>query len=96
MFVTTKQSFLKKISTEYVLSYTAQKIIESYINLDEKQWTVVDDFLKLIAESIVEAPELSGAVDEALDKTMVIDRAANSKEYTEHEIIKDGMIRLTN
>lgn len=37
MFVTTKQSFLKKISTEYVLSYTEQKIIESYINLDEKQ-----------------------------------------------------------
>ncbi len=97
MFVTTKQSFLKKISTKYGLSYTAQKIIESYLNLDKKQRTAVNDFLKLIAESIVEAPpEISGAVDEALDKTMVIYRAANSKEYTEHEIIKDGMIRLTN
>ena len=96
MFVTTKQSFLKKISTEYVLSYTAQKIIESYLNLDEKQWTVVDDFLKLAAEFIVEAPRNLGVIEKALDKTMVIYRAANSKGYTEHEIIKDGMIRLTN
>lgn len=91
MFVTTKQSFLEKLSAEYGLSFTAQKIIESYLNLDEKQRAAVDDFIKSIAESIVEAPtETPGAVDEAIDKTIAIYRAANSKGHTEHEIIKDG------
>lgn len=93
MFVTTKQSFVEKLSTEYGLSFTAQKIIESYLNLDEQQRAAVDDFVKAIAESIVESPpnaESAGAVDEALDKTMSIYRAANSEQHTEHEIIKDG------
>ena len=93
MFVTTKQSFVEKLSAEYGLSFTAQKIIESYLNLDEQQRAAVDDFVKAIAESIVESPpnaESTGAVDEALDKTMSIYRAANSEQHTEHEIIKDG------
>lgn len=91
MFVTTKQSFVEKLSEEYGLSYTAQKIIESYLNLDEQQRAAVDDFIKSIAESVVGSPgEDSGAVDEALDKTMAIYRAADSQEHTEHEIIKDG------
>lgn len=91
MLVTTKQSFVEKLSEEYGLSYTAQKIIESYLNLDEQQRAAVDDFIKSIAESVVGSPgEDSGAVDEALDKTMAIYRAANSEGHTEHEIIKDG------
>ncbi|MCM1165638.1 MAG: helix-turn-helix domain-containing protein [Ruminococcus sp.] len=93
MFVTTKQSFVEKLAEEYGLSYTAQKIIESYLNLDEQQRATVDDFIRAIAESIVESPPNSdnaGAVDEALDKAMSIYRAAYSKEHTEHEIIKDG------
>lgn len=93
MLVTTKQSFVEKLSEEYGLSFTAQKIIESYLNLDEQQRAAVDDFVKAIAESIVESPpnaESAGAVDEALDKTMSIYRAANSEQHTEHEIIKDG------
>lgn len=93
MLVTTKQSFVEKLSEEYGLSYTAQKIIESYLNLDDQQRTAVDDFIKTIAESIIEPPvdtENAGAVDEALDKTMAIYRAADSQDHTEHEIIKDG------
>lgn len=93
MLVTTKQSFVEKLSEEYGLSFTAQKIIESYLNLDEQQRTAVDDFIKTIAVSIVESPadtEGAGAVDEALDKTISIYRAADSEEHTEHEIIKDG------
>lgn len=91
MFVTTKQSFLEKLSAEYGLSDTAQSIIECYLNLDDTQRTVVDNFIKSVAESIVELPvENSGAVDKAIDETMAIYRAANSKEHTEHEIIKDG------
>jgi len=93
MLITTKQSFVEKLAEEYGLSFTAQKIIESYLNLDERQRAVVDDFIKAIAESIVESPansESTGTVDEALDKTISIYRAADSKEHTEHEIIKDG------
>lgn len=91
MLITTKQSFVEKLSEEYGLSFTAQKIIECYLQLDEQQRAAVDDFIKTIAESIVETPaENPGAVDEALDKTMAIYRAANSEEHTEHEIIKDG------
>lgn len=91
MLVTTKQSFVEKLSAEYGLSFTAQKIIECYLHLDEQQRAAVDDFIKTIAASIVESPaENPGAVDEALDKTMAIYRAADSEEHTEHEIIKDG------
>ena len=93
MLVTTKQSFVEKLSEEYGLSFTAQKIIESYLNLDEQQRTAVDDFIKTIAVSIVESPadsEGAGAVDEALDKTISIYRAARSHDNKEHEIINDG------
>lgn len=91
MLVTTKQSFVEKLSAEYGLSFTAQKIIECYLQLDEQQRAAVDDFIRSIAESIVESPaENPGAVDEALDKTIAIYRAADSQEHTEHEIIKDG------
>lgn len=93
MLVTTKQSFVEKLSEEYGLSYTAQKIIECYLNLDDQQRTAVDDFIKTIAESIIEPTvdtQSAGAVDEALDKTISIYRAANSEQHTEHEIIKDG------
>ena len=93
MLVTTKQSFVEKLSEEYGLSYTAQKIIECYLNLDDQQRTAVDDFIKTIAESIIEPPvntENAGAVDEALDKTISIYRVARSKDNAEHEIIKDG------
>lgn len=91
MLVTTKQSFVEKLSEEYGLSFTAQKILECYLQLDEQQRAAVDDFIKSIAESIVETPaENPGAVDNALDKTMAIYRAADSQEHTEHEIIKDG------
>lgn len=91
MFITTKQTLLEKLSAEYGLSITAQKIIECYLNLDEQQRVAVDDFIKSIAESIIESPtENPGAVDEALDKTMAIYRAADSEEHTEHEIIEDG------
>lgn len=91
MLVTTKKSFVEKLSAEYGLSFTAQKIIECYLQLDEQQREAVDDFIKTIAESVVGAPgESSGAVDEALDKTMSIYRVAESQDHTEHEIIKDG------
>lgn len=90
MFVTTKQSFVEKLSAEYGLSYTAQKIIESYLNLDERQRTAVDDFVKTIAESIIGTHSEAGAVDTAIDKTIAIYRAADSEEHTEHEIIEDG------
>lgn len=91
MFIVTKQSFVEKLSVEYGLSFTAQKIIECYLQLDEQQRAAVDDFIRSIAESIVESPaESPGAVDEALDKTIAIYRAADSQEHTEHEIIKDG------
>ena len=75
------------------MSYTAQKIIECYLNLDEQQRTVVDDFIKTIAESIILTPgntESGGAVDEALEKTIPIYRVARSQDNAEHEIIKDG------
>lgn len=93
MLVTTKQSFVEKLSAEYGLSYTAQKIIECYLNLGEQQRIAVDDFIKTIAESIIEPPvdtESAGAVDEALNKTMAIYRVADSQDHKEHEIIKDG------
>lgn len=94
MFVTTKQSFVEKLSEEYGLSFMAQKIIESYLNLNDPQRAAVDDFIKTIAESIVEAPTNAGntsAVDEALDKTISIFRVARSEDNaSEHEIIKDG------
>lgn len=93
MLVTTKQSLVEKLSEGYGLSYTAQKIIECYLNLDEQQRTVVDDFIKTIAESIILTPgntESGGAVDEALEKTIPIYRVARSQDNAEHEIIKDG------
>lgn len=70
MFVTTKQSFLEKLSAEYGLSDTAQSIIECYLNLDDTQRTVVDNFIKSVAESITQSDVESGAVDAALDKTI--------------------------
>lgn len=93
MLVTTKQSFVEKLSAEYGLSYTAQKIIECYLNLDEQQRAAVDDFIKTIAESIIEPlddTERAGTVDEALDKTISIYRVARSQDNTQPEIIKDG------
>lgn len=84
MLVTTKQSFVEKLSAEYGLSYTAQKIIECYLNLDDQQRAAVDDFIKTIAESIIEPTvdtQSVGAVDEALDKTISIYRAANSEQH---------------
>lgn len=81
MLVTTKQSFLEKLSEEYGLSFTAQKIIESYLNLDEEQRAAVDDFIRSIAESIVETDEDSGAVDKGLDK--MIYRAADTETGNE-------------
>lgn len=91
MLVTTKQSFVEKLSAEYGLSFTAQKIIECYLQLEEQQRLVVDDFIKSIAESIVESPaENPGTIDEALDKTTAIYRAARSQNNAEPEIIKDG------
>lgn len=92
MCIETKQSFLEKLSGEYGLSFTAQKIIECYLNLEEEQRATVDDFITSVAESLVEAPsenEDAGAVDEAVDKTIELYRAANSETHTEHEIIKD-------
>lgn len=91
MLVTTKKSFVEKLSAEYGLSFTAQKIIECYLHLDEQQRAAVDDFIKSIADSIVESPaENPGAVDKAIDETMAIYRAASSQEHTEHQIIKNG------
>lgn len=91
MFVTTKQSFLEKLSAEYGLSDTAQSIIECYLNLGDEQRAVVDNFIKSVAKSIAESPiENPGAVDKAIDETMAIYRAADSQEHTEHEIIPDG------
>lgn len=89
MFVVTNQTFLERLSTEYGLSDTAKSIIECYLNLNDEQRSVVDDFVKSVAESIVESPSGdSGAVDNALDK--MIYRAAYSESHTEHEVIKDG------
>ncbi len=91
MFVTTKQSFVERLSEEYGLSFTAQKVIESYLNLDDQQRATVDDFIRAIAESIVESPpNTESAVDEALGKTMSIYRAASSEDNSEHEVIPDG------
>ena len=88
MLVTTKQTFLERLSTEYGLSNTAQSIIECYLNLNDEQRSVVDNFVKSVAESIVESSSgNSGAVDNALNK--MIYRAANSESHTEHEVIKD-------
>lgn len=70
MFVTTKQSFIEKLSAEYGLSDTAQSIIECYLNLDDTQRAVVDNFIKSIAESITQSDGKAGAVDAALDKTI--------------------------
>lgn len=89
MFVTTKQSFLERLSTEYGLSFTAQKIIECYLHLDEEQRAVMDDFIKSVAESIVESTvDDSGAVDGALNK--MIYRAARSNDNSEPEVKEDG------
>ncbi len=74
MFITTKQSFIERLSEEYGLSSTAQKVIESYLNLDDEQRATVDDFIRTIAESIA-AESHTGAVDEALDRT-IANRAA--------------------
>ena len=89
MFVVTNQTFLDRLSTEYGLSDTAKSIIECYLNLNDEQRSVVDDFVKSVAESIVESSSGdSGAVDTALDK--MIYRAADSESHTEHEVIPDG------
>lgn len=91
MLVTTKQTFLERLSEEYGLSSTARGIIESYLNLDDDQRTVVDNFIKSIAETLNTSEGNSGVVDEAADKTMAIYRAARSDDNTEkHEIIEDG------
>ena len=86
MFATTKRSFVEKLSEEYGLSITAQKIIESYLNLNEQQRTAVDDFIKSIAESIVDSPadtDSTGAVDEALDRT-IANRTAKREQEAAH------------
>lgn len=70
MLITTKQTFLEKLSAEYGLSDTAQSIIECYLNLDEEQRAVVDNFIKSVAESITQSDGNSGTVDAALDKTI--------------------------
>lgn len=71
MLVTTKQSFVEKLSAEYGLSNTAQSIIECYLNLDDGQRAIVDNFIKSIAETIVESSgEDSGTVDVAIDKAI--------------------------
>lgn len=87
MFVTTKKSFVEKLSEEYGLSYTAQKIIESYLNLDENQRAAVDHFIKSISESLSGSrSESAGTVDKALNNMYL--KIANSDKNTEPEIIK--------
>lgn len=71
MLITTKQTFLEKLSAEYGLSDTAQSIIECYLNLGDEQRAVVDNFIKSVAESISQSSDgNSGAVDAALDKSI--------------------------
>lgn len=92
MLIQSKQSFVEKLSAEYGLSMTAQKIIECYLNLDEGQQATVDSFFKIIAESIVDAPVVSEeaarltVVDEAIDK-IDIWRAAKSDDNAPPERI---------
>ena len=79
MFVTTKKSFLERLSAEYGLSDTAQNIIECYLSLTDEQRSVVDDFVKSIAETIAQSSESkAGTVDTAIDKS--IRNAAISQE----------------
>lgn len=71
MLITTKQTFLEKLSAEYGLSDTAQSIIECYLNLGDEQRAVVENFIKSVAESISQSSDgNSGAVDAALDKSI--------------------------
>ncbi|GHV35237.1 hypothetical protein FACS18949_12780 [Clostridia bacterium] len=56
MYVQTKQSFVERLADEYGLSFTAQKIVECYLNLDDEQRATVDGFITSVAESLVEVP----------------------------------------
>ena len=98
MFVVTRQSFLERLSTEFGLSLTAQKIVECYLNLDEGQRAAVDDFVNSIAESIssAEAPiQVQETVaSDVIDKTIDIYRAADSQAHTEHEVIAESQSKI--
>lgn len=88
----TKRSFLEKLSGEYGLSLTAQKIVECYITLDDEQRTAVDKFIEAVAFSI--SDEKAGKGLEAANSTVVdnvidVYRAANSTTGKEHEIVPE-------
>lgn len=53
IFTVTKESVVEKLTAEYGLSITAQKIIECYLSLNDGQRETVDEFIKSIAEAIV-------------------------------------------
>lgn len=96
MYVETKETFVSKLSAEFGLSDTAEKIIECYLNLDEGQRATVDSFIMSVAESLVDGPcpaesaeGETAVVDEAISRIDLY-RAADSKNHTEHEIIPDG------
>jgi len=84
--VETKSSLIKKLSAELSLNATTQKIIEIYLNLDNKQKEAVDLLITAVADSAIEsdaekdAPPLS-VVDKAVRRVEGL-RAARSD--TEH------------
>lgn len=74
MYIETKETFVSKLSAEFGLSDTAEKIIECYLNLDEGQRATVDGFIMSVAESLVDGPAESKS---AAAETAVVDEAIN-------------------
>lgn len=96
MYIETKQSFLEKLSGEYGLSFTAQKIIECYLNLGEEQRETVDGFIQDIANSLAEE---SAAADTAAPATVVdnvieVYKAADSSTGKEHIVVTEPLSEI--
>jgi transcriptional regulator with XRE-family HTH domain len=79
MQVVTKQSFIEKLSEEFGLSSTAQKIIECYINLDKQQQAGVDAYLSALAETLNEA--------EANPPLAVVDRTNEKFKHSQAAVV---------
>ena len=94
MFTETTQSFVEKLSSEYGLSFYAQKVIECYLSMEDEQRGAVDSFIKSIAESIAEAPTADEEADGAVDKTIRVFRAAKSDDNAAPEVVDISAERI--
>lgn len=95
MFSQESLSFVEKLSDEFKLSMYGRKMIECYLELDERQQSTIDQFLRSFVESCTSgSPAANSGIspdiaEVKLEENINLYRAANSESNAAPEIIQD-------